>query len=313
AFPIVPMQECDHSIYDNLDVLVTNLSGKVPLHTRFRAIFTLKNIGDERSIDLLAKAFNDESDLLKHELAYVLGQMKNSYANPILRRVLSDKSQDAMVRHEAAEALGAIGDLESLDILEKYLDDEHQVVRQTCELAIAKIKYEHDPQESKNSQNSKFTSIDPAPSISEIQSVPTLKQILIDETLPIFDRYRAMFALRNIGTTEAVLALSEGLNDSSDLFRHEIAFVFGQLQSPDSVPSLIKTLENIDERPMVRHEAAEALGSIATPDCLPVLKKFRHDSSRVVKESCEVALDMYDYETSTEFHYADISSLDTEN
>ncbi|CAG8631315.1 2560_t:CDS:2, partial [Ambispora gerdemannii] len=311
-FPVTSIQVDDPSVYDNLDVIVTNASGKVPLHTRFRAIFTLKNIGDERSVDILAKAFNDESDLLKHELAYVLGQMKNSYANPILRQVLSDKSQDPMIRHEAAEGLGAIGDLESLDILEKYLDDEHQVVRQTCELAIAKIKYEHDSQKSKDSSNSKFTSIDPAPPISEIQSVPKLKKILFDETLPIFDRYRAMFALRNIGTTEAVMALSEGLNDSSDLFRHEIAYVFGQLQSPDSVPSLIKTLENTDERPMVRHEAAEALGSIATLDCLPVLKKYRHDSSRVVKESCEVALDMYDYETSAEFHYADMSSFDTE-
>lgn len=45
---------------------------------------------------------------------------------------------------------------------------------------------------------------------------------------------------------------------------------------------------------MVRHEAAEALGSIATEECLPVLKEFAEDDSvpRVVKESCEVALDM---------------------
>lgn len=45
---------------------------------------------------------------------------------------------------------------------------------------------------------------------------------------------------------------------------------------------------------MVRHEAAEALGGIATDDCLPVLQEFAKDTNcpRVVKESCEVALDM---------------------
>jgi deoxyhypusine monooxygenase len=45
---------------------------------------------------------------------------------------------------------------------------------------------------------------------------------------------------------------------------------------------------------MVRHEAAEALGSIATPDVLPALDRFRAQGPRVVRESCEVALDMYE-------------------
>lgn len=37
-----------------------------------------------------------------------------------------------------------------------------------------------------------------------------LRSSLLDEALPLFDRYRAMFALRNIGTEEAVLALGDG-------------------------------------------------------------------------------------------------------
>lgn len=48
---------------------------------------------------------------------------------------------------------------------------------------------------------------------------------------------------------------------------------------------------------MVRHEAAEALGSIATPEVLEVLEGFKKDEETVVRESCEVALDMYEYET----------------
>ena len=35
---------------------------------RFRALFTLKSIGGQNAIDWMAKAFNDESALLKHEV-----------------------------------------------------------------------------------------------------------------------------------------------------------------------------------------------------------------------------------------------------
>jgi len=57
------------------------------------------------SLIVLSTAFTDDSALLKHELAYVLGQMKNPYANDILRSVLSDKSQDPMVRHEVCRSI----------------------------------------------------------------------------------------------------------------------------------------------------------------------------------------------------------------
>lgn len=65
-----------------------------------------------------------------------------------------------------------------------------------------------------------------------------LKSKLLDTSLSLFERYRAMFTLRNIGTEDAVLALADGLKDSSALFRHEIAYVFGQLQHPASIPAL---------------------------------------------------------------------------
>ena len=47
-----------------------------PLKERFRALFTLKNIGGLESIDSISKAFDDKSALLKHEVAYCLGQVK---------------------------------------------------------------------------------------------------------------------------------------------------------------------------------------------------------------------------------------------
>lgn len=74
-----------------------------PLKERFRALFTLRSLGGHDSIDLIAQTFQDESALLKHELAYCLGQMQDKYAIPVLIDVLKDSKQEPMVRHEAGK------------------------------------------------------------------------------------------------------------------------------------------------------------------------------------------------------------------
>jgi len=78
--------------------------------------------------------------------------------------------------------------------------------------------------------------------------------------------------------------------------------VFGQLLSPHSVPALLEVLRDSKESDMVRHEAAEALGGIGTPEVLPHLKEWmvRDDSPRVVRESCQVAIDMWEVRTLSE-------------
>lgn len=84
------------------------------------------------------------------------------------------------------------------------------------------------------------------------------------------------------------------------------------MQQEASIPQLTASLEDVAENPMVRHECAEALGSIAKESCLTTLEAFAKDEERVVRESCEVALDMYDYENSADFQYADgLSKLKT--
>ena len=72
-----------------------------PLTDRFRALFTLKNLGGHEAIQCITACFGDPSALLKHELAYCLGQMQDRAAIPTLVSVLKDVEQEAMVRHEA--------------------------------------------------------------------------------------------------------------------------------------------------------------------------------------------------------------------
>lgn len=160
--------------------------------------------------------------------------------------------------------------------------------------------------------SSDFVSVDPAPPMpGSYKTVGELHKELMDTTLPLFPRYRAMFALRDLAspptlpTAEAaVLALADGFQDESELFRHEIAFVFGQLSHPASIPALSKALSNLKEASMVRHEAAEALGSLGEEDGVEdILKQFLHDKERVVRESVIVALDMVEYEKGGETEY----------
>jgi deoxyhypusine monooxygenase len=143
-------------------------------------------------------------------------------------------------------------------------------------------------------------------------TVETLARTLMDTNAPLFLRYRAMFALRDLASPPdlptaipAVHALAKGFADSSALFRHEIAFVFGQLSHPASIPSLTEALSNLEEASMVRHEAAEALGSLGEEKGVEeTLKRFLNDKERVVRESVIVALDMADYEQSNQAEYA---------
>ena len=127
------------------------LSSSTPLDARFRALFTLKGLATSNAstaaavIEILGKGFDDDSALLKHEVAYCLGQLADARAVPKLQQVVEDVRQDAMVRHEAAEALGAISAQDALPLLRKYaqMESEDISVRETCELAIKKIEWDH--------------------------------------------------------------------------------------------------------------------------------------------------------------------------
>lgn len=275
---------------------------KRPLKERFRALFTLKNIGGDQAVKEICGAFADDSSLLKHELAYCLGQMQNTSAIPKLIEVLSDVSQEPMVRHECGEALGAIGVPEVQTVLEKFSKDPVVEVAETCTIALERVKF---VSENKfDNDGNPYASVDPSPA-SESVDISELKSTYMDPSESLFKRYRAMFSLRNMRNEDGVLALCEGLKDKSALFRHEVAFVLGQLQEPCSIPFLKENLTDTQENAMVRHECAEALGAIATEECIQILNNYLEDEARVVKESCIIALDMCEYENSPEFQYAD--------
>ena len=103
---------------------------------RMRAVFSLRNERSNEACLALCEGFSSTSALLRHEIAYVLGQMQNSAALPSLIERLEDDQEHVMVRHEAAEAMGAIGDRTVLPILKKFSLDPLPEVAESCIVAL---------------------------------------------------------------------------------------------------------------------------------------------------------------------------------
>lgn len=83
---------------------------------------------------------------------------------------------------------------------------------ETCQLAVHRLEWLLSVDklaEDESTAKNPYCSVDPAPPAVR-KSVPELRQALLNESLPLFERYRAMFALRNLGNEEAVLALAAG-------------------------------------------------------------------------------------------------------
>ena len=141
---------------------------------------------------------------------------------------------------------------------------------------------------------SEYGSVDPAPPSTTVE-LKELRTILLDEDQKMFQRMRSVFKLRNIRSPESCLILCEAFNSESALLRHELAYVLGQMQMDEALPTLIRILSDDKEHVMVRHEAAEALGAIGNRHAIPTLTQFLTDENIEVSESCEVALDLLDW------------------
>lgn len=63
-----------------------------------------------------------------------------------VRNPFNQQSIHLMASYKAAEALGALSAESALPLLEKYLACSERAVRETCEIAIDKIKWDATPE-----------------------------------------------------------------------------------------------------------------------------------------------------------------------
>lgn len=311
----IDINSLTQSDYDSLQKSLQDQDSS--MEKRLRSVFTLKSLKTDQAVNALVGSLEDSSVLLAHEVAYVLGQMQNPHATQFLINTLKNEDLHPMVRHEAAEALGALGQEETLPVLEEYSTHKIPEVRDTCVIAVDLLKWKQQNKDNAdaNAFHPMYGSVDPAPPTdlkerpdSSPEALEKLRTTLLDKSLSIFERYRALFCLRNIGITAAVDILVEAIEDSGSegaVFAHEVAYVLGQIQHPAAIEGLKKLLVNTSLNCMVRHEAAESLGAVANDEVCQVLKEFVNDNSKAVSQSCIVALDIYEYAKSDQFQYAD--------
>jgi len=270
-------------------------NSSIPIAKRMRTCFQLKALGGDNVLKQLDRGiWASDSDLLKHEICYVMGQMQNHRALPYLKSYLESISLAPIIRHEAGEAIAAIGDVATIPFLRKFINDSQEEIAETCQLAVKQLE------EHQLKQNivgvSKSGSVDPAPPFPPgSKTIPELETTILDESEDLWIRYRALFTLRDVGSDTAVSTICKAFRTKSALFRHEIAFVLGQMMNKTALPALNEVLLNTNEHCMVRHEAAEAIGSIAEDGSIDLLNKLRTDKERVVAESCDVALDLQSF------------------
>lgn len=330
---------------------------------KYKDIFAFRNRTDAGAVPALIALFRSTSSvLLRHEVAYALGQMQRRDAVPFLAGLLRDSDENPITRHEAAEALAAIEAPESIAILEMHAADTASEVSETCQLALRQLQYkiekgqcgcERRPQEALQQERlaaaaqaaasaataagtepppgtaatgsqgtnetlgaaaeavcdwrpgsdaeqepsaPSYTYVSPAPA-AKAAPVATLRTQLLDTRLPLFERYRALFALRDATHKEGERALqplcevlSRVAEQDSALLKHEVAFVLGQLEHGFAEEALCEAVRRESEHGMVRHEAAEALGAIGSPAAIAVLEEYSGHSEEILRESCWVAL-----------------------
>ena len=295
----------------------TLADGSAAMEDRFNALFRLRSLGTVEAVDALVErlsAAREPSALLRHEVAFALGQMRARAAEAALTETLADASEDGMVRHECAEALGAFADASeaAIEALERAVMSDRREVAETASLALRKLRETKgrlaggsvvgsakERASAGGAGETPYLSVDPVPALAPGTPVETLERILMDDDGDMYERYGAMFALRNASYASAATAdacadvLGRVLATSaSALLKHEVCYVLGQLQSASegARASLVRCLEDASEHPMVRHEAAEALGSIAHPSTKGYLETYANDPEPIVAQSCEVAL-----------------------
>ena len=121
---------------------------------RTRATCILVDFGGEDKVPYIAKVLkNDDSELVRHEAAFSLGQMCYSVSVPPLTdATLNDPSM--FVRHEAAIAHGVVGNKEAKLALEKALNDPDRPVVESAIVALSSIEFME-----KLSKNEKFAKL----------------------------------------------------------------------------------------------------------------------------------------------------------
>lgn len=276
---------------------------------KYEVLFHLRTRNDNESVQALVDNYHtmDGSELLQHEVMYILGQMGNDLAVDFLIAILNDSKEAPVVRHEAGEALSNYPQHthKILPELEKFVDSDISVVKSTVRIAIRKLQTYNKDNNYKKYLEANIEPADPftaeqvqkylnKANITEEDLMNTLLNPSIDE----FIKYKITYYLRNQGDETSVRCISQLIDAknrelTTPLMRHELCFIIGQLQKKADYGfvknTLMALIKDTTEDAIVRHEAILSYNDIwGNEEFIDLVK---NDKDKLVSESVEIIME----------------------
>lgn len=283
---------------------------------KYTAMMTLRTIGTEEAAEVLEKGYEflGDSELLRHDVMYCMGQMHAKNSLKFLLERMNDPNERSIVRHEAGEALANYHKLREQIIpeMQKHWDTEDDLLRSTVRVGIGKLKNFSE----KSRYGLKYGgTIEPAEPFNEtelreyIQSrgqpnprdkaelLRVVEELLLKsyEEVDEFSKYRICYFLRDQKdkpSKEILCKLLKAQNRQviSPLLRHELCFIMGQINEGDQcIQDILKEVSlDTTEHPVVRHEAILSFYDITEDENF--ISPFLNHENQLIRESVEVAV-----------------------
>jgi deoxyhypusine monooxygenase len=121
--------------------LISLIENTKNLNDFIQITFKLMTFEDEESVKNLFKIYNKTNcPIVKHEVAFCLGEMRTELAKKTLFEIL-DIEKDPVVLHEALFALGTYKKLseEEIKILNKFKEHKDYIVSESANIALDRI------------------------------------------------------------------------------------------------------------------------------------------------------------------------------
>jgi HEAT repeat protein len=195
-----------------------------------------------------------ESYHTRRAVLIALGRLRNSKAMTTLINAAVDPNED--IRCAAVQALGDLRSDGALSMLMYRLRDDSMRVREATAQALAKFVHAH--------------AVRPLVDALQSEKAFTVRVAIINALCVYADR------------TDVPPALRDALNDDTPTVRAAAAAALGimHMQKGQTIPALLRVLEEKKLDPDVRSAVIRALATLKTPQALPALLKELSNNRR---------------------------------
>jgi len=217
---------------------------------RAAAIFAINQTGQQVNLNPLASILETRDSRLRSQVVWLIGEMNNSSAIPMLRDIANDKTwgtptEDRLLRIQVAEALVKLGDTDAISSIRAALYPSSESEFELAVLAVQIIGEVKD-----RATSAQLVTLIQA----EAEGSTPRKPIYL---YPAELRLAAAASLAQMGFDDGTYVADAYLNAEGDAIRAQAAFVLAEIGHPANLPKLRTLLD--DRSPLVQLYAAAAI------------------------------------------------------